>query len=117
MARDAERDAANAIKPQYPAAPQWYRRAAARVLASDLHENMSATITIPAGTTPKRCRSCKAEVYWVDGPNGKRVIVSAAVGVGGLPPTDTEPGHGVSHFADCPQAAEWRRKNGGRRGA
>ena len=63
---------------------------------------------IPAFTHSSQCRSCKAVVYWVLTPAGKRMPVDCDVD-GGHEPTIYEPGHGVSHFSTCPDRDEWRK--------
>lgn len=40
------------------------------------------------------CRSCKAEITWVETPNGKQ--------------TPIEP-DGMTHWARCPQARQWKK--------
>ena len=53
---------------------------------------------IPIGWTPDnegRCRSCGTEVLWCLTPAGKKA------------PIDRD---GKSHFATCPDAAQWRRR-------
>jgi hypothetical protein len=51
---------------------------------------------IPAGARPSRCRSCEAEIFWIE--TGKARL-----------PVNPD---GASHFETCPQAALWsRRKN------
>lgn len=62
---------------------------------------------IPAGTPARRCRSCNAEVYWIQTATGKKMPVDAAVD-GGVAP-GLHPGQGVSHFATCPHADQHRR--------
>jgi hypothetical protein len=41
------------------------------------------------------CRSCGAEVLWVETKRGKRAPLNA---------------DGTSHFANCPQADQWRKR-------
>jgi hypothetical protein len=50
---------------------------------------------IPAGTEPKACRGCGAQIYWIITPNGKDMPVNA---------------DGISHFATCPDAAKFRKQ-------
>lgn len=38
------------------------------------------------------CRSCNAEITWMETPNGKRTPVNS---------------DGVTHWATCPQARQW----------
>lgn len=49
---------------------------------------------IPASAHPTKCRGCKALIYWIK-PKEKAIPVNP---------------DGVSHFATCPNAAEFRRK-------
>jgi hypothetical protein len=82
------------------------------------------------------CRSCRAEIWWAETLAGKRIPVDAEPapdgnvvllreGHGEAPPVvrvtsqaqaDTLiPDVGtryVSHYATCPQAAEWRKRRG-----
>jgi hypothetical protein len=53
------------------------------------------TFEIPPGAIPTECRGCKALVYWIHTAKGKVMPVNA---------------DGVSHFATCEKAAEFRRK-------
>ncbi len=46
------------------------------------------------------CRSCGAEILWVQTPNGKKMPVD---------PSEDEQARHVSHFATCPDHAKWRR--------
>ena len=49
---------------------------------------------IPAGTEPSRCRGCGASIYWLKMASGKNM------------PVDPD---GVSHFATCARAAQFRK--------
>lgn len=54
--------------------------------------------TVPEGWTPTniaRCRSCGADVLWCITPKGKHAPVNA---------------DGTSHFSNCPQSDQWRRR-------
>jgi len=53
-------------------------------------------IMIPEGTPQSRCRECDKYFYWVRMPSGK------------LMPVDID---GISHFATCPAADEFRKKD------
>lgn len=71
------------------------------------HEFRFEPIRIPKGTAPKPCRWCKTPVYWVPSRAMKGRLES--VSIAGQPgecraPTETEPGEGFSHLADCPQS-------------
>ena len=46
-----------------------------------------------------KCRNCKKEIYWVKTVNGKNMPVS----IGSM-------NEYISHFADCPAANEFRKK-------
>lgn len=76
------------------------------------------------------CRSCNAPVRWVSTALGKRmpidavptdagtIVVDAGVATVVAPEDlfDTRQPRYTSHFATCPQAAEWRKgKRGSRR--
>ena len=55
--------------------------------------------TVPLGwkaDNEGHCRSCGAPVLWCVTPAGKRAPVNR---------------DGTSHFADCPQAADWRKRS------
>ena len=69
----------------------------------------------PKGTS---CRSCGAHVLWMSAGGAPMPVNFESVDVDNLeavdelgltPLFDRERGH-VSHFATCPQAAEWRRR-------
>lgn len=66
--------------------------------------------TVPAGTQPAECggRSCRATIYWIVTGNGRRMPVDVDV-EGGHEPSEQEDGQGVSHFASCPDAQQFRR--------
>jgi hypothetical protein len=68
---------------------------------------------VPAGTRASECRSrnCRAEVYWIVTDNNRRMPVDCDV-PGGSEPTAREPGQGVSHFATCADADNFRRGKG-----
>jgi len=50
---------------------------------------------IPPSASPTECRGCKALIYWIKTAAGKPMPVNA---------------DGISHFATCEKAAEFRRK-------
>ena len=50
---------------------------------------------IPASAIPTECRGCNALIYWIRTEKGKAMPVNP---------------DGVSHFATCPDAKEFRRK-------
>lgn len=61
-------------------------------------------LEIPAGAEVVRCRSCGAAIVWGQTSKGAAVPVNVdqVRMVGGK-------GYGVTHFATCPEAREWRR--------
>ena len=59
----------------------------------DLQKNIAALLK--AIGQPATCKGCPATIWWVRHLNGKRV------------PYD---GDGTNHFATCPRAGEFRRK-------
>lgn len=68
----------------------------------DMPEHVTAEgdrFLVPEGFVPDehsaRCRSCQALIVWTRTPHGKRMPVDA---------------DGKSHFATCPQADTWRRR-------
>lgn len=69
--------------------------------------NSGPWFDVPAGTPPASCRSCDEEVYWITTTHGKRMPVDCTID-GAYAPTDRANGHGVSHFATCPEADKWR---------
>jgi hypothetical protein len=79
---------------------------------------------IPAGAKPRKCRRCPAMLYDVQNPNsGKLMPLGTAATIptkaqkdlptGAYPPTADTAGMGYSHFADCPEAAHFRRPKQG----
>lgn len=69
----------------------------------------TALIPIPAATHPQPCKSCGKRLYWVRHPStGKWHPVSIAHEQA-TEPTIVTAGRGISHFADCEQAAQHRR--------
>lgn len=58
---------------------------------------------IPPAAPVVACRSCKAPIVWIVTALGKRMPVNYAR-VGCCPPAN-----GTSHFATCPNAADWRK--------
>jgi hypothetical protein len=51
--------------------------------------------SIPPGLAPARCKGCGAKIYWLETVNGKKM------------PTNPD---GITHFATCARAAEFRRQ-------
>ncbi|MGN6109523.1 MAG: hypothetical protein ACTHU0_30730 [Kofleriaceae bacterium] len=64
---------------------------------------------IPAGADRTTCRSCQAPIWFIVTAKGHRMPVSVAV-EGGVAPTDSAPGRGISHFVDCPARDQHRRR-------
>lgn len=65
--------------------------------------------SIPARTMGSTCRGCFQTVYWIVTYAGHRMPVSTAVD-GAKEPTSESPGQGISHFANCVKAAEFRKR-------
>lgn len=64
---------------------------------------------VPADTRHTLCRSCGVMVFFVMQPSGKPMPIDVLVQGGKMPhPKDKSDGRGVSHFATCPQASQWR---------
>lgn len=63
---------------------------------------------VAADTPARTCDHCPATIYFVRTTTGKRMPVRCDVPEGKAP-TATEPGRGLSHFADCPGANRARR--------
>lgn len=81
-------------------------------------------------TADANCRSCGAPIVWAHTVGGMRLPVDLALVAGGNVVLDRTPGVGLvatytkpdpaiarylSHFATCPDAAEWRRRPTARR--
>lgn len=70
---------------------------------------MKTFIPIPAGTPPTPCKSCRQLIYWAPHPStGKNHPVSVADPESYAPDQDSD-GKGITHFADCPNAASHRK--------
>ena len=74
-----------------------------------MSQRKAITFDVPMGTPPRRCDGCSATIFWVTMPSGKRMPIDCNA-PHGKPPTETESGTGVSHFATCPSAARFRRR-------
>lgn len=66
-------------------------------------------VEIPPATPPGTCRGCAEVIYWTVSDKGSRVPVSIQTD-GGQAPTATEPGRGVNHFTNCPQASQFHKR-------
>lgn len=66
---------------------------------------------VPAGSPSSPCNgeTCDAILFWIDAKtkSGKAPIHCDVAG--GQPPTATEPGLGVNHFTNCPDANRFHR--------
>jgi hypothetical protein len=72
---------------------------------------MSATrvdFPFPLDAKADRCKACGATIVWVETASGKRMPLSTATAA----PDPSGQLRAISHFADCPNAAEFRRKGG-----
>lgn len=59
-------------------------------------------IKLPAQLGPvARCRSCGAAIHWIKTEAGATMPISAAT---------IRDGHALSHFVDCPDSRDWRKK-------
>ncbi len=65
-------------------------------------------LPIPAGTTPTACKSCGQTMYFAPHPTTGRPHPISIMHANAVEPTATEGGFGISHFADCPSAAQHR---------
>lgn len=75
--------------------------------------------TVPAGTREADCAKCDADqLYWIVTASSKRMLVDCGV-PGGTAPSgglivasgaELRDGRGVAHFATCPHAASFRRR-------
>lgn len=68
---------------------------------------MTQLWSIPAGTAAKRC-PCGTDMFFIVTATGRKMPISCNA-EGAQTPTATEPGRGISHFADCPNAVAFRR--------
>jgi hypothetical protein len=66
--------------------------------------------TVPAGTKAAPCRGCSRFVYWIITEKNKKPMPVDVDVDGGLPPSATESGRGLSHYATCPAAARFRKR-------
>lgn len=82
-------------------------------------EKKSHTLfTVPAGAKPTNCRDarCGALIYFVKQPSEKFMPIDCDRAHGGRVPTETQQGAGISHYATCPGAADFRRSNAQKKG-
>lgn len=63
---------------------------------------------VPIATPARTCGHCPATIYFVPTTGGKKMPVRCDVPEGKAP-TASEPGRGLSHFADCPGANRARK--------
>lgn len=64
---------------------------------------------VPIGTPARACQGCGATIYMT--PTARSRMPVRCDVEGGRAPTDTESGRGLSHFADCPSAGQFRRRD------
>lgn len=71
----------------------------------DMFGSRRGEYPLPHGSTPSRCASCGKWIVWTVTPSGARMPLSVET-------TEHRDGgsFALSHFADCPEAADWRRK-------
>lgn len=67
---------------------------------------------VPAGTRASQCngRTCRAVIFWIEKPDGKRMPVDCDV-QDGEEPTAEDAGRGVSHFTTCPDVGQFSGRN------
>lgn len=82
------------MSPETETAADRLREQLAEALARAGRAEANLTKLLAAAGEPGRCRDCGAVVYWVQHKTGRRGIYTP---------------EGVSHFADCPGAAKFRR--------
>lgn len=74
-------------------------------MAAPLTENRRGEYIVPEAAAIQSCRSCGASIVWTNTPAGKAIPLSVA---------SIETRNGVrfalSHFADCPEGREWRKR-------
>lgn len=77
-----------------------------------------AFLIVPAGTVSARCwgkhrgGTCEKGIYWITytrrGTGGEERVIKSPIDCsvdGGLVPTASQPGRGVSHYTTCPDTA------------
>jgi hypothetical protein len=67
---------------------------------------------IPKGTKQAACRSCNKPIYWVRNSGSSMPLEVLPAEDDHQLPTATKDGRGTSHFATCPHADAWRRRQG-----
>lgn len=96
------------------AALEFPKKQALRQEVIDFIVKIVGAIRIPAGTAARRCSKCPELIYDVKNPTtGKLRPVSIEQyknNPPGIAPTLELDGVGISHFANCPAAAEFRSK-------
>lgn len=73
---------------------------------------IKGAVRIPAGTEPVACRKCPELLYFV----GRQPVSVKKYKEQpeGIAPTETDDGCGISHWANCPKANEFREERGRR---
>lgn len=66
-------------------------------------------IPIPAKTRATPCSSCQQLIYFAPHPSTGRPHPISVKHPNAVEPTATDGGFGVSHFSDCPNAAQHRK--------
>lgn len=64
-------------------------------------------VVVPPGSARSRCRDCQEPIVWVRTAAGKSQPVT--VSTIQIAPDDHQE-YGLSHFADCPGAAKFRKR-------
>lgn len=72
-----------------------------------VRRNARRLFTVPYGTPTKQC-SCGVRLYMIATEKGNRMPIRCDV-PDGCEPTATAPGLGAAHWADCPNATNYRR--------
>lgn len=67
-------------------------------------------LPIPAGTRATECTSCRQPIFFAPHPTTGRSHPISIKHENAFPPTATDGGYGISHFADCKFAAQHRAK-------
>lgn len=67
-------------------------------------------LPIPAKTRATSCSSCQQRIYFAPHPTTGRPHPISVQHPNAVEPTATDGGFGISHFADCPTAAQHRKK-------
>lgn len=68
-------------------------------------------VVIPAGTKGSRCKgaTCGKTIFFTEHPKSGKIHPYFCDMAEGKRPTETEPGRGVTHYADCVDVDRFRK--------